>query len=150
MIRALLLVAALAPALAGAADYRVLGPADRAQSAKPVAIQLLDYLAAGDLDAAAKLSNAPERRLEVLREYRDRVGDAEFRRVFGQYPRTPVAEVAMGERRLLVWKLEQGIAGQYYVRVEGRFVLDDSPNPERAELKKLLDAYRAGKLSFSE
>jgi hypothetical protein len=146
--RWLVLLAALAPALAAAADYRVLGAADAAQSAQPVAAKLREHLAAGNLEEAALLSTAPRRRFEVLREYRDAVGESEFRRVFGEYPRAPVAEVAMGERRLLVWKLDQGIAGQYYVRIEGRFLLDDAPNPERAELKKLLDAYRAGKLRF--
>lgn len=148
MTRWLVLLAALAPAFAAAADYRVLTAADAAQSARPVAAKLREHLAAGDLEEAALLSTAPRRRFEVLREYRDAVGESEFRRVFGEYPCTPVAEVAMGERRLLVWKLDQGIAGQYYVRIEGRFLLDDAPNPERAELKKLLDAYRAGKLRF--
>jgi hypothetical protein len=146
--RWLVLLAALAPALAAAADYRVLNAADAAQSAQPVAAKLREHLAAGNLEEAALLSTAPRRRFEVLRQYQEAVGESEFRRVFGEYPRTPVAEVAMGERRLLVWKLDQGIAGQYYVRIEGRFLLDDAPNPERAELKKLLDAYRAGKLRF--
>ena len=147
-MRWLVLLVALAPAPAAAADYRVLTAADAAQSAQPVAAKLREHLAAGDLEEAALLSTAPRRRFEVLRQYRDAVGESEFRRVFGEYPRTPVAEVAMGERRLLVWMLDPGIAGQYYVRIEGRFMLDDAPSPERAELKKLLDAYRAGKIRF--
>ena len=149
-MRWLLLAAALAAAGANAAGYRVLGAADAAQSAKPVAAKLREHLAAGDLEEAALLSTAPKRRFEVLRSYRDAVGEAEFRRVFAEYPSAPVAEVAMGERRLLVWKLRQGIAGQYYVRVDGRFLLDDSPNAERDALKRVLQDYRAGKVRFSE
>jgi hypothetical protein len=147
-LRWLTVAALLASVGAIAAEYRVLGPADGAQSAKAVAEKLREHLAAGNLEEAALLSTAPKRRFEVLRDYRDAVGDSEFRRVFGDYPRSPVAEVAMGERRLLVWKLAQGIAGQYYVRIDGRFLLDDVPNAERNELKRLLEAYRAGKLSF--
>lgn len=128
----------------------VIDPAVTA-SARGTARRLLGHLAAGDIEEAALLSNSPRRRYEVLHEYRASVGDEEFRRVFGRYLGRDgqlVAEIAIGERRLLVWDLGEGetqLAGQYYVEVDGRFLLDDVPSAERSALRRVLEAYRAGK-----
>jgi len=113
--------------------------------------ELARDLAAGDIEAAARLSNAPERRYEVLRDYRDWVGASEFKRVYAQYfsPRSRVvAEIDIGRHHLLVWKLDGShrLAGQFYAEVGDRFLLDDVPGAERARLRRLLEAYRAGKL----
>ncbi|MFZ1908446.1 MAG: hypothetical protein WAU52_05115, partial [Burkholderiales bacterium] len=113
--------------------------------------ELARDLAAGDIEAAALLSNAPKRRYEVLREYRDWVGADEFKRVYAQYfsPRSRVvAEIGIGRRRLLIWRLDGGdhLAGQFYAEIGGRFLLDDVPGAERGRLRRLLEAYRAGKL----
>jgi hypothetical protein len=124
-----------------------------ASSARNTAYTILRHLAQGDIESAALISNAPRRRFEVLRDYRERVGDDEFRRVFGQYfvaENRVVAEVARGPRRLVIWDLGQAahhLAGQYFVEVDGRFVIDDVPNEERAKLQRILNAYRSGKLS---
>lgn len=121
------------------------------ESAQPVALQILHYLAAGDIEQAAKFSNAPERRAEVLREFRARVGEEEFKRVYSEYlapGNRVVAELALGPRRLLVWKLGTAgdrIVGQYYVRVDDRFLMDDERSPERAELTRALAKYRSTK-----
>jgi hypothetical protein len=123
-------------------------------SAYETAKQLLARLAEGDIEAAASLSNAPERRRDVLRYYRETVGDEEFRRIFSRYldPANPlIAEVAIGPRRLLLWKLGEAndhIAGQFYVEADGRFLMDDAPGEERAQLRKLLEAARSGKIRF--
>lgn len=120
-----------------------------AESAQPVALQILRYLAAGDIEQAAKFSNAPERRAEVLREFRARVGEEEFKRVYREYlapENRVIAEVALGPRRLVVWKLGTGgdrVVGQYYVRVDDRFLMDDERTPERAELTRALAKYRS-------
>ena len=117
-------------------------------SARGAALQLLQHLAEGNLEAAAAMSNAPQRRLEVLRGYRDKVGEEEFRRVYARYfapENRLIAEVAMGPRRLLVWQLGDAgaqIAGQVYVESDGKFLLDDVPSRERAELRALLKNYR--------
>lgn len=118
------------------------------QSAHPVAMQVLTFLAAGRIDEAAQLSNEPARRAEVLRDYVLMVGDAEFRRVYGQYlePRNQViAEFAMGPRRLLIWKLETAgnrLAGQYYIEADGKFLMDDRAGPERLALQRVLAEHR--------
>jgi len=82
----------------------------------------------------------------VLRDYRASVGEDEFKRVFAQYLGNRIVdEIAIGDRRLLIWDLAQAshqLAGQYYVEVEGRFLMDDLPSEERARLTLVLQSYR--------
>ena len=123
---------------------------DAAESARPTAQRLLQRLAAGDIDAAAALSNAPEQRAELLRAYRDRVGDSEFRRVFTQYAAKRVMrEIAIGEHRLVIWDLDGPLGAQYFVRSAEGFLLDDVPSAERTELRRVLAAYRSGRIKPS-
>lgn len=109
------------------------------------------FLSSGASEDAAMLSNSPRRRFEILRDYQAAVGDEGFRQVFAEYfdPANRVAaELAIGEHSLLVWRLRAAnrYAGQYYVRVEGKVLVDDIPNPVRANLRRLLEAIRAGRL----
>lgn len=116
---------------------------DAADSARTAAERILQHLAAGDIDAAAALSNAPQQRAELLRAYRDRVGEAEFRRVFAGYASRPVVrEIAIGERRLVMWDLDSQLGAQYFVRAGDAFVLDDVPSAERTELRRVLERER--------
>lgn len=111
------------------------------------------HLSTGDIEEAALLSNAPRRRFEVLRDYRESVGAEEFKRVFSQYflPQNRlVAEIAIGNHSLLVWDLREGanrVAGQYFVEIEGRYMIDDVPSDNRTRLRWILEAYRSGKIS---
>lgn len=116
------------------------------------------HLSAGDIEEAALLSNSPRRRFEVLREYRESVGENEFKRVFARYfvpENRLLAEIAIDNRRLLVWQLalddktgaaSSRVAGQYFVEIEGRYLIDDVPNDVRTRLRWVLEAYRSGKL----
>ncbi len=140
---------AVAPLLAQADEvlaYRVVTAAE--ESAQPVAWRILRLLAAGDIEAAAQLSNEPARRREVLADYQGRVGEKEFRRVFDQYlsPNNHVVtELAIGSHRLIIWDLADAghrIAGQYYVEAVGRFLMDDRPSAERSALQRLLEQHR--------
>ena len=130
-------------------QYRVV--TDLAESARPIALEMLKHLASGELESAAALSNAPQRRLEVLRAYRARVGEAQFRQLFGRYfaPENRILmEAAIGERRLVVWELAEAggrLAGQYFVAVDGRFRVDDVPSPERAKLQRVLAQLRSSR-----
>jgi hypothetical protein len=129
--------------------YRVVE--DRSESAQPAANAMLRHLAAGEIEDAALLSNAPKRRYEVLRDYLASVGEQEFERVYGQFlfpENRVVAEFAVGPRRLIVWDLGEAghrLVGQYFVDVEGKFLMDDVPSRERARLAELLQAFRAEK-----
>ena len=116
---------------------------DAADSARPTAERILQHLAAGDIAAAAALSNAPTQRAEMLRAYRDRVGQSEFRRVFAEYASRPlVREIAIGDRRLLMWDLSNHLAGQYFVRAGDTFLMDDVPSDDRTQLRRVLNSYR--------
>lgn len=136
------------------ADAHVLHPGPALEPSSPLnTAKLLNlHLSAGDIESAALLSNAPRRRFEVLRDYRESVGEAEFKRVFAQYfqPQNRVlAEVAIDRHRLLVWDLREGatrIAGQYFVEVEGKYLVDDVPSDMRTRLRWVLEAYRNGKI----
>ena len=144
-----LLVALLLAAAPALAQERLVNAGDP-DSARHTAIALLQHLAAGDLEQAAALSNAPKRRFDVLREYRDSVGEEQFKRVFARFlepDNRVVAEVAIGPRRLLVWDLGEAggeFAGQFYIEAGDRFLLDDVPGRERDELRRVLQRYRAG------
>jgi hypothetical protein len=135
---------AVSPALA---EQRLIEPGDPG-SARATAMQVLRHLADGNIEAAAAMSNAPQRRLEVLRGYRDKVGEEELKRIYGRYfapENRVIAEVAIGPRRMIVWELGDAgyrIAGQIYVELDGRFVMDDVPSKERSELRDLLRKYR--------
>ena len=141
----------LAVLLAGQAhaqtpQYRLV--TEPAESAQAVAFQILRHLAAGELEAAAALSNAPQRRLEVLRDFQRSIGEDEFRRIFSRYfapENRIVMEAAIGRHRLLVWDLGEAghaLAGQYFVEVNGRFLMDDVPSTERSALQRVLEAQR--------
>jgi hypothetical protein len=157
-----LLTAALA--LPAIADERTLKLADGAEiryeaiapgaagSASGASERLLSLLAEGKIDEAAALSNAPQRRAQILRQYQEAVGEAEFRRIFGLYAKPPnrlLAEVVIGERHLLVWDLAEAnhrLAGQYFVRAGDGFLLDDGVSEDRMRLQRVLAAYRAGRV----
>ena len=144
----LLFVAALLAAAPALAQERLVAPS-APDSARDTALTVLKYLAEGDIEHAAALSNAPPQRLDLLRGYRDSVGEDEFRRLFGRLlspDNRLIAEVAIGPRRLLVWELADAnrqLAGQFYIEVDGKFLLDDVPSRERAELQGVLRRYRA-------
>lgn len=141
-----LLVLAACAATAEAPPYRLISSPQ--ESARESAERLLRLLAQGDIEAAAKLSNAPKRRYEVLRDFRESVGHEQFRRVFARYlapGNRLLAEAAIGDRRLLIWELGEAdghLAGQYFVRIEDRFLLDDIPNDGRSQLQQVLESYR--------
>jgi hypothetical protein len=126
--------------------YKLVEPG--ASSARATALQILKHLSSGEIEEAAVLSNAPRRRFEVLREYREQVGDTEFRRVFAQYffpENRVIAEIAIGPRRLVIWRLGEAanhLAGQYFIEVEGKFYVDDVPSDERSRLRHVLEHYR--------
>ena len=124
--------------------YRLI--TDPGESAQPTALQILKHLAAGELEQAAALSNAPQRRLEVLRDFRDSIGESEFRRLFGRYfapENRVVMEAAIGPHRAVIWDLGEAgnrLTAQYFVEAGGRFLMDDIPNETRSQLQRVLEA----------
>ena len=128
--------------------YALLDPGKDPGSARATALVILRHLAEGKIGEAAQLSNAPARREEVLRDYQASVGEEEFKRVFSQYLDSSngvVAEAAIGAHRLIIWRLagqDQQLAGQFYIEIGGKFLLDDVPSETRANLRRVLQSYR--------
>lgn len=129
---------------------------DPAVSLEPVSAldtaKLLNrFLTAGRIEDAALLSNAPRRRFEVFRDYKDSVGAEGFTQVYAEYfypENRVVAEVSMENHSLLVWHLRASnrYAGQFYVQIDGKYYVDDRPGPTRDALRGLLEAIRQGRL----
>lgn len=113
-------------------------------SARETAAWVVERLAAGDIDSVASRSNAPERRREVLEAYRREVGEEAFRKVYAQYREGAIVdEYALDAHRLVIWQLPGHLAGQYFVEVDGRFLVDDIPGETRNRLRRYLRDYRA-------
>lgn len=115
--------------------------------ARETAASLVALLSEGRIEEAAALSSHPQRRREVLEDYRARVGDEEFRRVYGRYRQGRIVdEIVEGKHRLVIWDLGH-IAGQYFVEVDGRYLLDDEPSEARSKLRRALADYRKARAS---
>jgi len=169
------LLMACAPAQAGAEEHRVLElengerirymlsthAADahlldaettlQPRSALNTAKMVTRYLAEGKIEDASLLSNAPKARFARLRESFEGWSDADFRRAYGRYFDTEnriVGEVAIDGHRLLIWHLKDTdyLAAFFLVEIEDRLLIDDVPNETRANLRRVLQAYRDGKV----
>jgi hypothetical protein len=109
------------------------------------------YLAEGRIEDASLLSNAPKARYARLRESFEGWSEADFRRAYGRYfelENRIVGEVSIDSHRLLIWYLRDTdyLAAFFLVELEGRLLIDDVPNETRANLRRVLQAYRDGKL----
>lgn len=143
------------PEATRAVDAKELAPKSALDTAKLLNL----HLTTGNIEEAALLSNSPRRRFEELANFKQTYGDEEFKRVFAEYfdaKNSLVAEIVIGDRSLLIWRLsvpsKSGAptpyyAGQYFVAVDGRVLVDDVPNDVRTQLRWVLEAYRSGKLA---
>ena len=109
------------------------------------------YLAEGRIEDASLLSNAPKARYARLRESFEGWKEADFRRAYGRYfdpDNRIVGEVSIESHRLLIWHLRDTdyLAAFFLVDIEGRLLIDDVPNETRVNLRRVLEAYRAGKI----
>jgi hypothetical protein len=122
------------------------------RSALETAKLVTRYLAEGRVEEASLLSNSPKARYERMRESFEGWSEEDFRNTYGRYFASEnriVAEVAIGDHRLLLWNLKEldHVAAFYFVDIEGRLLMDDVPNPTRANLRRVLEAYRSGKIT---
>ena len=136
-----------------AADAHLLdaGSALQPRTALNTAKLVTRYLAEGKIEDASLLSNAPKARYARLRESFEGWNDADFRRAYGRYfdpENRIVGEVAIDGHRLLIWHLKDTdyLAAFFLVEIEDRLLIDDVPNETRANLRRVLQAYRDGKL----
>lgn len=123
-----------------------LAPTDPLSAAKLVT----QHLAAGRLEEASLLSNAPKARFERLRESFSGWSAEDFARAFGRYfapENRIVGDAAIGKHRLLMWYLKDTdyVTGYFFVEVDGKLLLDDVPSETRANLRRVLEAHRSGR-----
>jgi len=121
------------------------------RSALATAKLVTRYLSEGRIEDASLLSNAPKARYQLMQESFEGWTQDDFRNTYARYfdaENRIVAEVAMGEHRLLIWHLrdQDHLAAFYLVEADGRLLLDDVPNATRANLRRVLEAYRSGKI----
>jgi hypothetical protein len=135
-------------------DAHLLAPGQplEPRSALETAKLVTRHLAEGRIEEASLLSTAPKTRYGLLQEATAGWTEEDFRKTYGSYfapENRIVGEVAVGEHRLLMWHLKDidHVAAFYLVDVEGRMLIDDAPNPMRANLRKVLEAYRSGKIA---
>jgi hypothetical protein len=133
--------------------------------AKPVPTTALDaakliilHLSDGDIEEAALLSTSPRRRYEELVKFRESSGEEQFKRLYSQYfspENRLIAEIAIDRQRLVLWELlstdrpgapKSIVTGQFFVEVDGQYLLDDRPNETRSRLHSILRDYQSGKL----
>lgn len=123
-----------------------LAPTDTLNTAKLVT----QHLAAGRIEDASLLSNAPKARYERLRESLAGWTEADFARAYGRYfapENRIVGDAAIGNHRLLMWHLKDTdyLTGYFLVEVDGKFLLDDLPSETRSKLRQVLEAHRSGR-----
>lgn len=123
-----------------------LEPTDALNTAKLVT----QYLAAGRIEEASLLSNAPRARFERLRESLTGWSEADFARAYGRYfapENRIVGDAAIGKHQLVMWYLKDTdyLTGYFLVEVDGRFLLDDIPSETRSRLRQVLEAHRSGR-----
>lgn len=109
------------------------------------------YLSEGRVEDASLLSNAPKARYARLRESFEGWSESDFQRAYGRYfdpENRIVGEIAIDRHHLLIWYLRDTdyLAGFFLVDIEGRLLIDDVPNETRNNLRRVLQAYRDGKL----
>jgi hypothetical protein len=119
---------------------------EKLESARPAARWVVHKLAQGDIEAVAKVSNAPRERLKALQDYRSRVGPDEFKRIYARYLEHEIIdEYAVGPHHLVIWDLVEAdghLAGQYFVKEGPAFMIDDRPSEARTQLRRLLESRR--------
>jgi len=135
------------------ADAHVLdaSAAPQPRSALNTAKLVTRYLAEGRIEDASLLSNAPKARYARLRESFEGWSELDFRRAYARYfdpGNRIVGEVSIDGHRLLIWHLRDTdyLAAFFLVEIEDRLLIDDVPNATRANLRRVLEAYRAGKI----
>jgi len=109
------------------------------------------YLSEGRVEDASLLSNSPKARYARLRESFVGWKEDDYRRAYGRYfdaQNRIVAEIEIEGQRLLIWYLKDTdyLAAFFLMDIEGRLLMDDVPNATRANLRRVLQAYRDGKV----
>lgn len=120
-----------------------------------VATSLTLYRALGsaDISTAAAMSNDRERTYTKYEKYLERIGPAEFKKMFASYfvgGASFTHELIIGAHHMLLVEdsTDDTIAAQFYVVADGKYLIDEKPSPERDQLGAIFNAVREGKLKL--
>jgi len=110
-------------------------------------------LAKGDIAAAAKLATDSAATAEQWKQYRERLGAADFQKEMAAYftaKNRVIAEVAFADEVMLLVKTPDYTAGQLYRQKDGKFfVVSGRPMSEASRvLGKVLNLYNEGKIKL--
>lgn len=116
-------------------------------------LSLYRALASADISTAAAMSNDRQRTYEKYERYLERLGPAEFKKMFGGYfvgGASYTHELSIGDHHMLLVEdpTDDTIAAQFYVLTGGKFLIEERSSPERDQLGRLFMAVQEGKLKL--
>lgn len=123
------------------------------RGAVAASLSLYRALAAADISSAAAMSNDRERTYAKYERYIERLGAAEFKKMFATYfvgGASYTHELVIGEHHMLLIEdpSDDTIAAQFYVLTDGKYLVDEKPGRERDQLGRIFMAVREEKLKL--
>lgn len=127
--------------------------ADNRQSAVSCSLLFHSLLAAGDIEAASQLTSDPAKTREMWSGYRERLGDAEFRKTMEEYftSKTVIpSEIVHGNTHMLIVQPPDEPAGaQMYQREKEGFVrMEGMASDEAKVLGKIFGMIKSGSVKL--
>jgi len=117
-------------------------------SALACSFSIYNLLAKGDIQGAAKLSVSPSKAAEKWTNYRERIGDEDFKKMMADYfssGNVAIAELYLGDDTMLVVKTEDGPVAQFYQKRGGKYLMTDEPTSGKI-LGRVLNMLREGRI----
>jgi hypothetical protein len=110
-------------------------------------------LAKGDIQAASQLATDPAAAADLWRQYRERLGAADFQKEMADYftvKNRVIAEIAFADEVMLLVKTPEYMAGQIYRQKDGKyFVVTGKAMSEASRvLGKALNMFKEGKIQL--
>ena len=110
-------------------------------------------LAAADISTAAAMSNDRQRTYQKYERYLERLGPAEFKKMFAGYfagGASYTHQLTIGDHHMLLIEdpTDDTIAAQFYVLTGGKYLIEERSSAERDQLGRLFMAVQEGKLKL--
>jgi hypothetical protein len=121
-------------------------------SALDCSLLYYSLLAKDDIQAASKLEADPVKAADKWSKYKERIGKDDFKKIMEDYftsGNVILAELVLGEDSILVLKTEDGIAGQFYRKKDGKYFVIGMPFSDTADtLGKVLTMIQDGEVKL--
>jgi hypothetical protein len=113
---------------------------------------LYSLLSKGEIDAASKLSNDPEKTKMKYVRYKERIGEQEFKKTMSDYfsgKAKLLHELTIGAASmLLLHDADDELLAQMYVKVGDKYFVAEKETREVDQLGKLFNAVQEGTLKL--